>query len=344
MRAVLMHRHGGPEVLGYEDAPQPVPGPTDVLVRVRAAAVNRIDLWVRGGLPRLRLTFPHILGADIAGIVAAVGEKVPGVAVGDEVMLAPGVSCGQCRACAEGDDVLCPSYSVLGEHIPGSYAEYVVAPGVNVVRKPPHLSFEEAAAVPLVFLTAWNMLVTHARIRYGETVLIWGAGSGVGSAGIQIARLFAPRIIATAGAAWKLERARALGADEVINHAEQNVYEEVRRLTGRRGVDVVFDHVGAATWETSLKVLARGGRLVTCGATTGPEATTDIRYIFGRRLSIHGTWLGTKREFYDVMRLVDADRLHPVVHTVLPLAQVADAHRMMERREHFGKIVLVPGD
>ncbi len=344
MRAVLMHRHGGPEVLGYEDAPQPVPGPTDVLVRVRAASVNHIDLWVRGGLPRLRLTFPHILGADIAGVVAAVGEKVTRAAVGDEVVLAPGVSCGHCPACAEGDDVLCPSYSVLGEHIPGGYADYVVAPDVNVVGKPARLTFEQAAAAPLVFLTAWNMLVTHARIRYGDTVLIWGAGSGVGSAGVQIARLFAARIIATAGAAWKLERAKALGADEVINHAEQNVYEEVRRLTSRRGVDVVFEHVGAATWETSLKVLARGGRLVTCGATTGPEATTDIRYIFGRRLSIHGTWLGTKREFYDVMRLVDAGRLQPVVHAVLPLAQAADAHRMMERREQFGKIVLVPAD
>ncbi len=344
MRAVRMHAHGGPEVLVYEDAPQPVPGPTDVLVRVRAAAVNHIDVWVRGGLPRLRLTFPHILGADVAGVVAAAGERVTGVVPGDEVVLAPGVSCGQCRACAEGDDVLCPSYRVLGEHIPGGYAEYIVAPGVNVVRKPARLSFEEAAAVPLVFLTAWNMLVTHARIRSGDTVLIWGGGSGVGSAGIQIARLFAARIIATAGAAWKVERARSLGADEVINHAEQNVYEEVRRITGRRGADVVFDHVGAATWDTSLKALARGGRLVTCGATAGPEASTDIRYIFGRRLAIHGTWLGTKREFYEVMSLVDAGRLQPVVHTVLPLAAAADGHRLMERREHFGKIVLAARD
>lgn len=343
MRAVRLHRHGGPEVLVYEDAPDPAVGPTDVLVRVRAASLNHIDLWVRAGLPNLRLQFPHILGADVAGVVAGVGDRATGVRVGDEVVLAPGISCGQCPACAAGEDTLCPSYRVLGEHVPGGYADDVAVPLVNVLPKPARLSFEDAAAVPLVYLTAWNMLVTHARIRYGDTVLIWGAGSGVGSAAIQIARLFAARVIATAGAAWKLERARALGADEVINHAEQNVYDEVRRMTDRRGVDVVFDHIGTATWETSLRLLARGGRLATCGATTGPEATTDIRYIFGRQLSIYGTWLGTKREMYEVMRLIDAGRLHPVVHAVLPLADAAEAHRMMERREQFGKIVLVPG-
>jgi NADPH:quinone reductase-like Zn-dependent oxidoreductase len=342
MRAVRIHQHGGPEVLIAEDAPEPAPGPTDVLVGVRAVALNHIDLWVRGGLPRLRLRFPHILGADIAGVVAAVGDHAGRLRVGDEVVLAPGVSCGQCPACIAGDDTLCPEYSILGEHIPGGYAEYVAAPRVNVLPKPPSLTFEEAAATPLVFLTAWNMLVTHARIRSGDTVLIWGAGSGVGSAGLQIARLFAGRVIATAGAAWKLDRAKALGADEVINHTEQNVADEVRRLTDRRGVDVVFDHVGAATWETSLKALARGGRLVTCGATTGPEVTTDIRYIYGRQLSIYGTWLGAKRELHEVMRVVAAGTLRPIVHAVLPLAQAAEAHRMMERREQFGKIVLVP--
>ncbi len=342
MRAVRIHQHGGPEVLIAEDAPEPALGPTDVLVGVRAVALNHIDLWVRGGLPRLRLTFPHILGADIAGVVAVVGDRAGGLRVGDEVVLAPGVSCGQCPGCIAGDDTLCPDYSIFGEHIPGGYADYVAAPRVNVLPKPPSLTFEEAAATPLVFLTAWNMLVTHARIRSGDTVLIWGAGSGVGSAGLQIARLFAGRVIATAGAAWKLDRAKALGADEVINHTEQNVADEVRRLTDRRGVDVVFDHVGAATWETSLKALARGGRLVTCGATTGPEVTTDIRYIYGRQLSIYGTWVGAKRELHEVMRLIAAGRLQPTVHAVLPLAQAAEAHRMMERREQFGKIVLVP--
>jgi NADPH:quinone reductase-like Zn-dependent oxidoreductase len=342
MRAVRMHQHGGPEVLVAEDAPEPVLGPTDVLVRVRAVALNHIDLWVRRGLPRLRLTFPHILGADVAGVVARLGERVTGLRDGDEVVLAPGVSCGQCPACIAGDDTLCPEFTILGEHMPGGYAEHVVVPRVNVLPKPARLTFEEAAAIPLVFLTAWNMLVTHARTSARDTVLIWGAGSGVGSAGLQIARHLAGRVIATAGAAWKLERAKALGADAVINHTEQNVAEEVRRLTDRRGVDVVFDHIGAATWEISLKALGRGGRLVTCGATTGPEATTDIRYIFGRQLAIYGTWVGAKRELHEVMRWVAAGRLRPVVHAVLPLAEAAEAHRMLERREQFGKIVLVP--
>lgn len=342
MRAVRMHEHGGAEVLVYEDAPDPHPGPLDVAVRVRAVALNHIDLWVRRGLPRLRLTLPHILGADIAGVVEAVGERVAGVAVGDEVVLAPGVSCGQCAACVDGRDTLCADYSILGEHISGGYAERVVLPGVNVLPKPARLSFEDAAAVPLVFLTAWNMLVTNGRIQMGDVVLVWGAGSGVGSAAVQIARTLGARVIATAGAGWKLDRARELGADEVINHAEQDVAAELRRLVGRRGVDIVFDHVGAATWETSLKALARGGRLVTCGATSGSEAMTDVRYIYGRQLTIAGTWVGTKRELREVMRLVEAGRVRPVVHAVLPLARAADAHRMMERREQFGKIVLVP--
>jgi NADPH:quinone reductase-like Zn-dependent oxidoreductase len=335
-----MHRHGGPEVLVMEDAPEPTVGPTDVLVSIRAVALNHIDLWVRGGLPRLRLTFPHILGADVAGVVAAVGDHVRGVRPGDEVVLSPGVSCGQCAACTAGDDTLCETYSILGEHIPGGYAERIAVPAVNVLPKPARLSFEEAAAVPLVFLTAWNMLVTHGRLTAQDTVLIWGAGSGVGSAAVQIARMHGAAVIATAGAAWKLERARELGADHVIDHTRQSVYEEVRILTGRRGVDIVVDHVGAATWETSLKSLAKGGRLVTCGATTGAEATTDIRYIYARQLSIHGTWLGAKREMRQVLRHVEAGRLRPVIHTVLPLAQAARAHGIMERREHFGKIVL----
>jgi NADPH:quinone reductase-like Zn-dependent oxidoreductase len=341
MRAVRMHQHGGPDVLVYEDAPDPRPGPLEVRVRVRAVALNHIDLWVRRGLPRLRLQFPHILGADIAGVVDAVGEGARGVAPGDEVVLAPGVSCGQCRRCIAGDDTLCPQFSIFGEHIPGGYAEFVVAPRVNVLPKPAHLDFARAAAVPLVFLTAWNMLVTHARIHSGETVLIWGAGSGVGSAAIQIARLHHARVIATAGADWKLERARALGAEAVVNHTTEDVYEAVRRLTDRRGVDVVFDHVGAASWDVSIRSLARGGRLVTCGATTGPQAPTDLRYIYGRQLSIFGTWVGTRRELLEVMAHVDAGRLQPVVHAVLPLEAARAGHEMMERREQFGKIVLV---
>ncbi|MDR7464461.1 MAG: zinc-binding dehydrogenase [Armatimonadota bacterium] len=340
MKAVRIHEHGGPEVLRLEEVPTPQPGPHQVLVRVRAVALNHIDLWLRRGLPRLRLEFPHILGADIAGEVAALGPGVTGWREGDPVLLHPGVSCGHCQACLAGLDNRCPEFSILGEHMPGGYAQYITVPEQNLLPKPAHLSFEEAAAMPLVFLTAWNMLVTNARLRFGEEVLIWGAGSGVGSAGIQIARLFEARVITTAGAAWKLERAREIGADVGINYREQDVLQEVRRLTGRRGVDVVLDHVGAATWETSIKALAPGGRLAVCGATSGPQTPVDIRYIYARQLTITGTWVGTQAEMREVLRLIQRRRFVPVVFTVLPLEEAAEAHRIMEESRHFGKIVL----
>ena len=340
MKAVVYTRHGGPEVVQPQEMPMPEVRPADVLVRVRAVALNHLDLWIRRGLPRLTLTFPHIPGADVAGVVEQVGAAVTTVREHEEVVVSPGLSCGVCAACVGGEDNLCERYAILGEHRHGGYAEYVAVPEANILPKPARLSFEEAAAIPLVFLTAWNMLVDQARLRFGETVLIWGAGSGVGSAGIQIAKVFSARVIAISGASWKLDRARALGADEVINHREQDVGDAVRQLTDRRGVDVVFDHVGAATWQTSIRALARGGRLVTCGATSGAEATTDIRYIYGRRLSIHGSWMGTKANLRAAMRLVDQGRLRPVVHEIFPLEDAVRAQEMMERSEHFGKLVL----
>lgn len=341
MRAATYMAHGGPDVIQMQDIPAPVAGPGDVLVRVKAVALNHIDLWLRKGLPRIHLNFPHIPGADVAGVVEDVGAAVTRVQKGTEVIIAPGVSCGSCRYCVVGEDNLCDRFTILGEHRHGGYAEYVTVPEANILPKPPGLSFEEAAAVPLVFQTAWNMLMTNGRLTFGEDVLIWGAGSGVGSAGIQIAAVTGARVIAVAGASWKLEKARSLGADEIVDYREQDVLSEVRRLTDGRGVDVVFDHVGAATWQTSIKALARGGRLVTCGATSGYEAATDIRYLYGRRLSIHGTWVGTKRDLYAVMELVQQGRVRPVVHTVLPLSEAAAAQGIMERSEHFGKIVLV---
>jgi len=343
MKAVVYTAHGGPEVVRVQEMPSPAVGPADVLVRVRAVALNHLDIWIRNGLPRLTVAFPHIPGADVAGVVEEVGSAVTAVRPGQEVVIAPGISCGVCSYCVSGEDNLCRSYSILGEHRHGGFAEFVSVPEANVLPKPLHLTFEEVAAIPLVFLTAWNMLVTNGRIRFGDEVLIWGAGSGVGSAGIQIAKLFNARVIAVAGAPWKLEKAKSLGADEGIDYREQDVPEEIKRLTGRRGMDIVFDHVGAATWQTSLKVLGRGGRLVTCGATSGSEATTDIRYIYSRKLSIHGTWMGTKRELYEVMRLVEAKKLRPVVHQVFPLERAAEAQTMMERSEHFGKVVLQLG-
>lgn len=340
MKAVVYTGHGGPEVIRPQEMPTPEVRPTDVLVRVRAVALNHLDLWIRRGLPRLTLTFPHIPGADVAGVVEQVGGAVTTIREHEEVIVSPGLSCGVCAACVAGEDNLCARYAILGEHRHGGYAEYVAVPEANILPKPARLSFEDAASIPLVFLTAWNMLVDQARLRFGETVLIWGAGSGVGSAGIQIAKLFSARVIATSGASWKLERAKALGADEVIDYREQDVGAAVRRLTERRGVDVVFDHVGAATWQTSIRALARGGRLVTCGATSGAEATTDIRYIYARRLSIHGSWMGTKANLRAAMRLIEQGRLLPVVHEVFPLEDAARAQELMERSEHFGKLVL----
>ena len=340
MIAVVYTGNGGPEVIRVQEMPAPELGPSDVLVRVRAVALNHLDLWIRRGLPRLKLTFPHIAGADVAGVVERVGSAVASVLEGQEVIIAPGISCGVCAACLAGEDNMCAQYSILGEHRHGGLAEYVAVPEANVLPKPARLTFEEAASVPLVFLTAWNMLVANAHVGFDDTVLVWGAGSGVGSAGLQIAKAFGARVIAVAGAGWKLQRSRELGADEGINHREQNVLDEIRTLTNKRGVDVVFDHVGTATWDTSLRALARGGRLVTCGATSGAEAMTDIRYIYGRKLSILGSWMGTKRDLHHALRLVEQGRLRPVVHAVLPLEQTARAQEILERSEHFGKVVL----
>ncbi len=342
MQAVRFHQHGGPEVLAYEEAPDPRPGARDVLVRVYACAMNHLDLHIRRGIPGMKLPLPHILGSDVAGTVAAVGSEVTAWRPGDEVLVNPGISCGRCQACLSGHDNLCREYAILGEHIHGGYAEYVQVPLANVIPKPSRLSFPEAAAVPLVFITAWDMLVVSAGVRPEETVLVWGAGSGVGSAAIQIAKAFGARVIAVAGAEWKLEQAKALGADETVNHRTQQVGDEVRRLTDRRGVDIVFEHVGQATWDVSLKALARGGRLVTCGATSGFAAQTDLRFVFSRQLLIRGTFMGSKGTLFDILRLVEAGRLRPVVHEVIPLRDVRRAHEMMERSEQFGKLVLVP--
>lgn len=342
MKAVRFHRHGGPEVLQYKDAPEPQIQANQVLVRVKACALNHLDVWVRQGVPGWRIPMPHIVGADISGEVAEVGSLVTRVKPGDRVLLAPGVSCGQCEMCFKGLDSACRQFTVFGVFIDGGYAEYVKSPEMNVLPIPGDLTFDEAAAAPLVFLTAWHMLITRAALKPGEDVLVIGAGSGVGSAAIQIAKLLNARVIATAGADWKLEKARELGADDVINHARQSIAEEVRRLTQKRGVDVVVEHVGAAVWEACFESLATYGRLVTCGMTTGADLKLNGQGLFARQRTILGSFMGGKSELVDVLKLVGGRKLKPVIDSVFSLQHAAAAQQKMEGRDFFGKILLHP--
>jgi len=342
MRAVAIHEHGGPEQLRLGELPDPAVGPGQIRLRVRASALNHLDIWVRKGWPGLRLSYPHILGADIAGEVESVGPGVVGVQAGDRALLAPGESCGTCEQCLAGRDNLCGRYKILGEQRAGGYAELVTVPAANLLPYPEGLDFPQAAALPLTFQTAWQMLVEKARVRPGETVLVLAAGSGVGVAAVQIAKLFGAEVIATASTRAKLDKAAELGADYLINHADESIVKRVRELTGKRGVDVVLEHVGQATWEQSILACARGGRIVTCGATTGHEALTDLRHVFFRQISIFGSTMGSKAVLHEVIRHVRAGRLRPVVDRVLPLSEAAAAHRLLEQRAQFGKIVLVP--
>lgn len=337
-----MHRHGGPEVLQYEDVPEPRIRPDEILLRVRACALNHLDLFVRQGIPGISIPMPHILGSDIAGEVAEVGELCRRVRPGQRVLLAPALSCRQCPQCLSGRDNFCRDYRLFGYSIDGGNAELVAAPEYAVIPIPDALSFEEAAAVPLVFLTAWHMLVGRAKIQPGEDVLVVGASSGVGSAAVQIAKLFRCRVIATAGGDAKAARARELGAAEVIDHYRQDVAAEVRRLTGKRGVDVVFEHVGKATWDKSMASLAPGGRLITCGATTGYDVALDLRYLFSKQYTVMGSFMGSLAELHRVLRFVFNGELRPVVDRVYPLSEIRAAHERLEKGEQFGKIIVRP--
>jgi NADPH:quinone reductase-like Zn-dependent oxidoreductase len=340
MKAIVFRQHGGPEVLEYTERPDPAINASEVLVEVMACALNHLDVWARAGLPGIQIPLPHILGNDIAGVVKEVGELVTWVKPGDEVMLHPGVSCGHCVECLAGRDNLCRDYDILGHRRDGGYAALVAAPGVNVIPKPKHLSWEEAAALPLVTVTAWHMLTTRANVQPGEDVLVHAAGSGVGSIGIQIAKLRGARVIATAGSEAKLAKAKELGADEVLNYSNVDWPKEVRRLTNKKGVDVVFEHTGAATWSGSIASLKTNGRLVTCGATSGYAAETDIRQIFYRHLTILGSFMGSKAELLEAMKFIESGKIRAVVDQVLPLAEARRAHELMEDRAQFGKLVL----
>lgn len=342
MKAIYLERFGGPDVLRFGERPDPVAGPGEALVRVRACGVNHLDLWVRAGLPGLDPEMPHILGNDVVGEIVAVGPGVRHVAPGQRTVVNPTLSCGVCPACANGDDNLCRAYDVIGRRRNGGYAELVAVPAANCLPFPEHLSWEQAAAIPLVFLTAWHMLVTRARVRPGEDVLVIGAGSGVGSAAIQVARLHGARVIATAGGPAKLARARELGAHETIDHASEDIARRARELTGKKGVEVVVEHAGGRVFEAGVAALARDGRLVTCGATSGSGVSLDLNLLFGRHLTLLGSWMGRRSDLNDVLRHVTAGTLKPVVDSVRPLAEARAAHERIEAREHFGKLVLVP--
>lgn len=340
MRCVVVREHGGPERLRLEERPVPEPGPGQVRIAVAAVGLNHLDLWVRRGVPGHTFPLPLVLGSDGSGVIDALGPGVTGCRPGDEVVVLPGLSCGACEACQSGADQLCRDYHILGESCDGLAADFACVPVANVAPKPANLSLPEAASVALVFQTAWNMLARRAELRAGETVLVHAGLSGVGSAAVQIARLLGATVIATAGGADKCARVAALGAEHVIDHQRQDFVAEVRRLTGKAGVQVVFEHVGEATFAGSLKCLARGGRLVTCGATTGGDVQLPLRLLFFKNLSVLGSTMGSKGDLRALLRLFASGRLRPVLDRTLPLTEVAEAHRLLEARQALGKVVL----
>jgi NADPH:quinone reductase-like Zn-dependent oxidoreductase len=340
MKAAVFHEFGGPDRIRIEEVPTPSPGAGEALVRVRACGLNRLDLWVLGGLPALKTPLPFWTGCDIAGEVAATGPGVTGPAPGTRVAVNPSLSCGACEWCVKGEDSICIRYRILGEHVHGGLAEYVVAPAANLLPLPGPVAFEEAAAFILVNMTAWRMLVTQAALRPAEDLLILGVGGGVASAAVSIGKLCGARVFVTSSSDEKLRRAKVLGADDGVNYTRTDWTKAVREWTGRRGVDVVLDDVGAATWAGSLRALAGGGRLVTCGATSGPIGETDIRIVFWKHLRIIGSTMASRKEFRDVMGQLFAGRLKPIVDRTFPLAEAAAALAVLQRGEQFGKLVI----
>jgi len=341
MKAVLFKEHGGPEKLVYEDYPTPMAGPQEVVVRVRACALNHLDIWIRQGNPAYPMPLPHISGSDIAGTVEAVGSQAEGLKVGDRVFVSPGVSCWSCEQCLAGRDNMCKSYGLVGAMMHGGYAEYVKVPARNVLPIPGSLSFEQAAAFPLVSVTAWHMLYALADLKRGETVLIMGAGSGVGHMAIQMAKLSGARVVTSVGSDDKIDKAKAIGADEVINHSREKVAARVRELTHNHGVDVVIEHIGPDVWDVCMESLAKGGRLITCGATTGAEVKLNLRYVFSRQLTIKGSYMGTRAELVKAAELVGQGKLKPVIDRTYALAEARAAQEQLLSRKFFGKIMLV---
>jgi NADPH:quinone reductase-like Zn-dependent oxidoreductase len=339
MNAVFFSRHGGPEVLQYGTIPDPVPGPADVIVGVKACALNHLDIWVRNGLPVVA-PMPHIPGSDVSGIVLETGKDAKGVKKGDRVVVSPGQLAPEHAASFEGRDSYSPDFQILGLQRQGGYAEKVVVNARHVLPASERFTFEEWAALPLASLTAYHMLVTRAQLQAGETVLIHAGGSGIGSFALQIARHLGARVLTTVGDKAKAERTRSLGADEVILYKEEDFAERARELTGGQGVDVVFEHIGPEVWEKSLACLGRGGRLVTCGATSGAKVEMDLRPFYSKQLSVLGSYMGSLAELKNALALAEKGVIKPVIDQVFPLKDAAEAHRRMESRRNFGKIVL----
>jgi len=343
MKAIVFEEHGGPEVLKYMDVPEPQISPNEVLIKVKASGCNYNDVWARRGLPGVSIIMPHISGSDAAGEIAEVGSEVTSVKVGDEVVVFSSISCGTCEACARGEVFFCRQFKIWGFQtgpLDGGHAEYAKVPAFNVVPKPKGLGWEQAASMPLVLFTAWRMLVTRAKIRAGDFVLVWGAGGGLGTMAVQICKLFNARAIAVANSDDKLQIASELGAAHVINRGKQDVNEEIKKITGRRGVDVVFEHVGEATWETSVRALKWGGTLVTCGATSGFDAKTDIRLLWNKQLNLLGSHMANKAEFLDAWRFVESGDIKPAVFIALPLKEAGLAQKTIEDGQVIGKVVL----
>ena len=341
MKAVLLREHGDRSVIRLEEIPIPEPGPGEVRVRVRACALNWLDVGVRLGPKFGEIPLPLITGSDIAGEIDALGVEVTGWQIGQAVLVYPLLTCGVCEFCRNGQPTICPDHQIIGEHLDGGLAEYVVVPAANLLSKPANLSFVEGAALPVVLMTAWHMLIRIGQLQAGETVLILGAGGGVASVGIQVARYAGARVLATTSTAGKMAQARDLGADAVFNYRAENWVEQVLAATGGRGVDLVQDNVGAATWPDSLRVLARNGRLVPCGSHSGATVSLEIGQIYHKQLQILGSNGGTYQDLVAGLALVEAGHIRPVVDTILPLDQIREGHRLLEEGAHFGKVVMI---
>lgn len=340
MRAVYIERHGGPEVVAVGELPVREPGPGEVRVKIFAAALNHLDLWVRRGIPGIELSMPHVLGADGAGVIDALGDGVESFTIGDPVYLQPGLFCGRCEFCQQGEESLCVRYGLLGEHVPGTFGEFALVPAVNAYLKPDSLSWETAAAFPLAYETAWRLLMSAGELKPEESVLIHGIGGGVAGAALQIAKHVGAYVYATSSSQAKLDRATELGADVVLDYTQQDIPAAIRRHTSKRGVDLVIDNVGEATWRDSIESVRRGGRIATCGATTGNNAVTPINRVYWKQISIHGSTMANRAEFEAISELVIGGDIEPIIDRVFPLEDAPAALERLASGDQFGKIVL----